>query len=229
MGKLTELMSKKKLILIVSLPENSPDLARAAMDGGADALKVHINITHAAAGTKFGTLEEERRALERILSDASVPVGIVPGEKVVPNEKRMAEIRKMGFDFFDVKLKHMTDCMLRMKGISRVAAVDRDHPIDRLMELKAMGIDAVEAAIVATSEYGTDLNVSDLQSYITMAISAGVPVIIPTQRSIKVSEVPIIADTGAKALMIGAIVTGKTASSIKKATMAYRAAVDDLG
>ncbi len=229
MSKLIEALKKNILTLIVSLPENSAELAKAAIDGGADAIKVHMNITHEAAGTQFRSLAEERAALEDILDLADVPVGIVPGEKVLPNEKEMEEMIKMGFDFFDVKLRVILPWMLRVKEMGKIVALDKEYSMDKLIGIKDLGADGVEAAIVSASEYGKDLNVGDLQGFISIAISAGIPVVVPTQKSIRTSEVPIIADTGVKGLMIGAVVTGKTASSIKKATQAYRAAIDDLG
>jgi hypothetical protein len=88
--------------------------------------------------------------------------------------------------------------------------------------------DAVEAAIVPHLGYGQGLTVGDLQYYISIAVASSLPVIIPTQRKIEVDEVPIIADTGVRALMIGAVVTGKTASSIKKATKEFKEAIDSL-
>ena len=157
-------------------------------------------------------------------------MGIVPGEKELPAEKEMKELFKMGFDFFDVKMEYLKDWMVRSPEVGRIVAFGKDYSLDNLLNVKkVLNVDGVEAAIISASDYGKDLNVGDLQGYISIAISAGVPVIVPTQKSIKVSEVPIIADTGAKGLMIGAIVTGKTANSIKKATREFRAAIDDLG
>ncbi|PJB63418.1 MAG: hypothetical protein CO095_16530, partial [Armatimonadetes bacterium CG_4_9_14_3_um_filter_58_7] len=67
-----------RISLIVSLPANSPELAIAAIAGGAECLKVHIRVHHDASGTHFGSLEDERGNLESILSVAgTVPVGIV--------------------------------------------------------------------------------------------------------------------------------------------------------
>jgi len=229
MSKLTEALDRNKLTLIVSLPSNSAELAKAAVDGGADAIKVHLNIEHAASGTKFGNLSEERAVLKDILDVSDVPVGIVPGDKILPTKEEMADLKTMGIDFFDIKLKFLPKWMADMKEFGRVVALEKDYAMDDLMGAKDLGVDGVEAAIVSTSDYGKDLIISDLQGYISMAISSGVPVIVPTQKSIRTSEVPIIADTGAKGLMIGAVVTGKTASSLKKATQAYRVAIDDLG
>ena len=51
MSKLIDLMAKNKLTLIVSLPENSAGLAKAAIEGGADALKVHKDIRAVSGAT----------------------------------------------------------------------------------------------------------------------------------------------------------------------------------
>ncbi len=229
MSKLLEAFEKNLLTLIVSLPENSAELAKAAIAGGAHALKIHLNIKHAASGTQFGTFREERSIIEDILEVADIPVGIVPGEERLPTEKDMKELVALGIDFFDIKLKHLPPWMLKLKGIGKIAAIDENFSIDEILKFKGSGIDAIEAAVVPKSGYGKELISSDLQQYITLSTASGLPVVIPSQRRIAVSEVPIIWDTGAKALMIGAVVTGKTAKSIEKATKEFRFAVDDLG
>ncbi|MEK7377186.1 MAG: hypothetical protein AABZ57_08535, partial [Candidatus Margulisiibacteriota bacterium] len=76
--------------------------------------------------------------------------------------------------------------------------------------------------------YGQNLTVGDLQYYISLAISSALPVIVPTQRRIEPDEIPILADTGVKSIMIGAIVTGKTPGSIEEATRKFREAIDTL-
>ncbi|MCA9781917.1 MAG: hypothetical protein KC800_34620, partial [Candidatus Eremiobacteraeota bacterium] len=50
--------------LMVSLPRNDLQLARAAVDAGAQCIKVHINCHHFASDTHFGSLAEERAVLE---------------------------------------------------------------------------------------------------------------------------------------------------------------------
>jgi hypothetical protein len=59
-------------------------------------------------------------------------------------------------------------------------------------------------------------------------MSTTLPVIVPTQKSIRASEVPIIWDAGAKGIMIGECVTGKTATSIKAVTKEFRAAAEAI-
>ncbi|MCX5749004.1 MAG: hypothetical protein NTZ10_01980 [Candidatus Saganbacteria bacterium] len=228
MNKLLKLFDKNKLTLIVSLPDNSPDLAKAAVAGGADALKVHINIKHQASGVTFGSLDQEGPNLEKILKAAKIPVGIVPGNEKKPSEKEMQEIIKMGFDFFDMNINQMPPFMLGLKGITKVAAIDGKDASERLVTIKEENCEAIEAAIIPHLGYGQNLTIGDLQYYISIAITSQLPVIVPTQRKIGSDEVPIIAETGVKSLMIGAIVTGKTAKMIEQATRDYRKAIDKL-
>jgi len=229
MSKLLDAFDKNPLTLIVSLPSNSVELARAALKGGAQALKVHLNITHAASGTMFGDFKAEKNVIRDILKAADVPVGVVPGEEKLPTQNEMEELISMGIDFFDINVKYLPEWMLGLKKIGKMASVDESYSIDEIIKYKELGVDALEAAIVPKSHYGKELIVGDLTQYITLSTASHLPVVIPTQKKVAISEVPIVWDTGAKALMIGAIVTGRTVKSIEKTTKEYRFAVDDLG
>jgi hypothetical protein len=102
--------------LIVSLPQNSPEMARAAAEAGADALKVHTNVKHEASGTVFGSLAEERDNLQRILA-LGLPTGIVPGvASSLPSREDMAELEAMGLDFFDLYDHDMPLWIARWQG-----------------------------------------------------------------------------------------------------------------
>ena len=75
-----ELLSDRKFTLVVSLPANDLNLAKAALEGGADAVKVHCNVWHRASGHTFGTFEENKDFLKDLISlCGDVPVGLVPG------------------------------------------------------------------------------------------------------------------------------------------------------
>lgn len=229
MGKLTDLLKKNKMTLIASLPDNSPELAKAALNGGAQALKVHINIKHKASGVSFGSLAEEGAKLDSILDIASkVPVGIVPGDAArLPDEKELREIIKMGFDFYDMNLDDIPEHLRTAKGISRIAAVNNKHSLESISTLKGK-YDAIEAGIIPQLGYGQTMTIGDLRCYISIAIASDLPVIVPTQRKISVEEVPILADTGIRSIMIGAIVTGRTPQMLEQATRCFRNAIDQL-
>ncbi len=228
MTKLLKLFDKNKLTLIVSLPENSLEMAKAALDAGADALKVHCNVKHKASGVSFGSLEEEGAKLAAILKESRVPVGIVPGAQRKPTVDEMKEIIKMGFDFVDMNISDMPDYFHSLTGITKVAALENENQLEKVVQRKESDFRALEAAVVPHLGYGQNLTIGDLRSYITLAVSSGLPVIVPTQRKITCEEVPILADTGIKSLMIGAIVTGKTPAMISGAVAEFRKAIDEL-
>lgn len=219
--------------LLVSLPANDEVLARAAVDGGAECLKVHINIIHAAAGVRFGSLAEEAHALERIVA-IGVPVGVVPGDAgTMADAGDIRRLNDLGLDFIDAYLSAMPAWMLYQDDMPVMAALghaDLQSP-GRLTALAGMPrVSMVEASIVEHGGYGRDLSVGDLCDYTGIAQvlqGSQKPVIVPTQRRILPDDVAGLAATGIKGLLIGAIVTGADAATIHDATRSYRNALEN--
>ncbi|MEK7376980.1 MAG: hypothetical protein AABZ57_07485, partial [Candidatus Margulisiibacteriota bacterium] len=154
MVKLLDLFEKNKLTLIVSLPDNDVEFAKAAVAGGADALKVHCNIQHKASGVTFGTFAQEKDRFEKIIKSSKIPVGIVPGAQIKPSQEDMKEAVKMGFDFFDMNVDDIPAFMLGLKNITKIAAVDGKQSMDKVVHLRAAHIEGLEAAIVPYLGYG---------------------------------------------------------------------------
>ncbi|HIE50426.1 MAG TPA: hypothetical protein EYP85_01590 [Armatimonadetes bacterium] len=211
--------------LIVSLPRNSVELAQAAVDGGAEVLKVHLNLRHAASGLDFGPLAEERERLQAILEAVEVPVGIVLGGKKVAPPEDLTELADLGFAFFDVYAHHAPAWLLEVKGLLPMFAIDDSYSLREVKMLEALGMQILEAAIVPPEGYGQPLTVRDVCLYGLLTRTVSVPVVVPTQRYVSPREVGILAGVGVHALMIGAIVTGTDAHSLERTTRAFRQAL----
>ncbi|MHB9133462.1 MAG: hypothetical protein ACYDBB_20545 [Armatimonadota bacterium] len=225
MSRIVELLQKGPT-LIMSLPANDPDLARAAMGGGADALKVHIRVHHEASGTHFGTLEEERKKLEEIVSIFPGPVGIVAGAQDPATRQEMAELRRMGIDFFDLYASHMPAWMWRIQGMGKAVALESTYSVHQAIALESLGADLIEAAIIPHEGYGKPLTLADLAAYRDLHDTVDIPIIVPTQRAILPEEAGLITnECGIEGLMIGAIVTGRTALEIELAVKQFKAAL----
>ena len=136
---------------------------------------------------------------------------------------------KMCFDFLNMKRDHLPEYYSKIKGIAKVLSLGNRFTIDLVLGIGEHGADALDATIIPAAEQGKDLVIGDLQNYISIIIAAGIPVIIPTQRSIRPSEVAIISDTEAKGLMLTPVVLGTSAKHIAKNVKEFRVAVDDLG
>jgi len=225
MNRILELI-KNGPVLIMSLPANDPALARAALNGGADALKVHIRVHHAASGTHFGSLSEERDRLQEIIELFPGPVGIVAGAETPATPQEMGELRRLGIDFFDLYIGHMPAWMWRVEGMGKAVALDPAYTIHQAIALENLGVDLLEAAIIPHEGYGKPLTVADLAAYRDLHDTVDIPLIVPSQRAIRPEEATLITgNCGIEALMIGAIVTGATPREIEAAVKAFKTAM----
>jgi len=232
------LLQEQKLGLFVSLPRNDAELARAAIAGGADSLKVHINVSHAASGTSFGPLAAERTALESIVEAAGGrPVGIVPGAEQMASREDMRGLSRIGIDFCDAYAHHMPAWMLLMRDevdMAVLVALGPEHDTRQASAVCSgpagppLAADGIEASIIRHDGYGQPLSALDVLMYRQLCAEAQMPVMVPTQRAVTPKDVSAIANCGAAALLIGAVVTGRDAGSIEEATRRFRAAIDAL-
>ena len=220
-------------VLLVSLPRNDAELARAAVDAGAEGLKVHINLHHAASGRSFGSWEQEGQVIADIIA-LGVPVGIVHGtadSMCTPDD--LQGMAAAGLDFVDAYLSDMPAWMLDNSTDIQVMAAVGEHDMPPhgtpegggLLPLVRMS----EASILGHEGYGRPLCVADLMSYAWLAeVLKPLPVIVPTQRAITPLEVTSLHNAGFRGILIGAIVTGSQPQTIVQATSEFRLALDRL-
>jgi len=212
-------------LLIVSLPRNDGALARAAADAGADLLKAHVNVHHRASGTHFGSLDEEEEGLAAVLG-AGLPTGLVPGEEVMVAREQLPRLRR--FAFLDAYVTRLP-LYLYDAGVPVIPAVPHDYPPELLGSLGALPGDWLEAALVPPLCYGLDPVADDLVALARLGALTRRRLIVPSQRRIRPEDLGrYFAIPQVWAVMIGAVVTGRTARSIGQATEAFRRAMDAL-
>jgi len=223
--------------LIVSLPRNDVELARAAADSGAEALKVHMNVTHAASGTTFGSFGEEATAVREIIEAVKIPVGLMPGAdpQALPTFDELKALADDGLDFVDIYTHHMPlwfiDLPLRL--VVAFSAFDGlVEPVYYTTHLywppaaDSNRIWMAEGSIFSKDEYGQPFTYHDFRRLRILQEYVDVPLIVPTQKAITPEDALWLKRTGTGALMIGAVVTGDNAESIAAATGRYRRALD---
>lgn len=217
------------LSLMVSLARNDAELARAAVDAGADALKVHMNVGHRASGNQFGSFAEEQEAFTQIL-ELGVPVGLVIGGEGTVDRDDVRAARTAGFDFFDAYLHHAPGWYVEEAPANgAMVALAHDHPLERAADLAALGLAAVEASMAAPEDYGTPLHLDRVADIARLRRLTDLPVVVPSQHALTPDDVGPLHSIGIDALLIGTIVTGAEPNSVGAATAAFRAAVDQQG
>lgn len=227
-GIIYEKIKSAKFGLIVSLPANSAELAKAAEAGGADMLKVHLNVLHAASGNSFGSFAEERDKISAVIQSVKIPVGVMPGAGTTASFEDMLALEEMGIAFYDIYTTDMPVSYGKLKNMEGMPALGANWNKNEPKYLKKAGYKLLEASIVHHDRYGSPLVLSDLLNYSFIAEKFEGAVITPTQKAIRPSETASLAEIGVSAVMIGKIVTGETASEIESATALFRKAIEKI-
>ncbi|WP_240636839.1 hypothetical protein [Paenibacillus silvae] len=228
--RLQTMLAHKPLSLIVSLPGNDLTLARAALEEGADALKVHYNVGHRASGNHFGPLDEYTEIFRAIRSQFGGPFGVVPSGSIEGIRREDVErLAGIGFDFYSIYAHHLPSFMLQDLGLGSTFAINDAYDVSLVESTAHFGFTALEASIVPGEEYGSPLSFADVLHYRQLVLKAGVPVLVPSQRKLVSEDVPVLHHSGIKAIMLGAIVTGKTEDQLRRAVSSFRNAIDRLG
>ncbi|MCE1246654.1 MAG: hypothetical protein LWY06_08425 [Firmicutes bacterium] len=219
---------EKEFTLLVSLPVNTPEMAIAAAEGGADGLKVHINVEHFASGTRFGSWEEEKDNIRNIIKAVNIPVGLLPAADKCATRGEILEAQSIGVAFLDAFAHHMPVNLCHVSGMGYMLAVNQSYTPDMITGIDLAGVDAVEATLLTHEEYGKDLTAKDLSLYYNLARYTSKPVLIPTQKKIRPEEILDLHRAGAKGIIIGAVVTGRTPEGVKSTTKAFRDAIGNI-
>lgn len=201
--------------VIVSLARHDLDLAKAALDGGAYALKTHLNAYHRATGTTFGSFADERAFFEE-LAKLGVPLLVMAGQETVPTAEEMEMLHALGFEGFNVYVDHMQPHLLgsKLRPMPALSSTSMPEDIARIATIPGC---IIEASIMPFERYRTAVLDADLQKYRAIVEAVDVPVIVPSQLQVSPDDAKALRDIGVAAPLLGAIVTGDTATSIYRA------------
>ncbi|MGV8856519.1 MAG: hypothetical protein ACOH2L_17980 [Devosia sp.] len=208
--------------VIVSLPRHELELAKAALDGGAAAIKVHLNAYHRASGTTFGSFAQELPFLEK-LAKLGAPMLVMAGQETVPTLEEMDALAALGFEGFNVYADHLQPHLLqsRLRPMPALSSSSTDADVVRLAAIPGA---IIEASIMDFSDYGNRLNAYDLARYAQIAALATVPVIAPSQKLFSPTDMPALRAAGIAAPLLGVIVIGSSPNSIHNAVAAIASA-----
>ncbi len=209
----TLIRESEALPVLVSLPKNDIELAKAAIRGGAAGVKVHLNAHHRASGSVFGTFQEELPFLKE-LSTLGVPLAIMVGQEVVPTLPEMNQLGALGFQGFNLYLHHLQPWLLEapLRPILALPHAWTEEDMTKLLSVKDAWI---EASIVDPSDYGKPLTEEDLTQYQEIVSRSKRPVIVPSQKKVTVEDVSRLKKAGVSALLVGVIVTGSTPETME--------------
>lgn len=199
--------------VIVSLARHDLELAKAALDGGATAIKTHLNAYHRATGTTFGSFAEERPFFEE-LAKLGCPLLVMAGQETVPSAEEMDALHDLGFEGFNVYVDHLQPHLLRSKLRPMPALASTSSPED-VAKIAAIPGCIIEASIMPFERYRTPMTQADLDRYAAIVAAVDVPVIVPSQLQLTPADGKALRDAGIAAVLMGAIVTGDSPDTMR--------------
>lgn len=224
--RLINKMKERKITLVYSSPKNDYELVRTAWENGADAVKVHLNVHHHASDNNFGNYCQEKEVLLKILSDSPVPVGVVLGGNPSSVVEDFAGVMTSGFDFCSLYFHHTPSEIYQQNKMTIMSACDYTYDIDEINQCVSLGAEILEASIVPPNDYGQYLTMRDVSKYAEIKSRVSIPVLIPTQKKVRLKDLSMLKKSGIDALMLGTIVTGDTINSVSSTIAAFRNELD---
>ncbi len=218
--KFSDLLNSKESILVASLPENSVEYAKAAIENGADAIKLHVNLKHRVTGKVHETWTKVREVARAIKSELDCCTGIVPGAETMAGSGEIEDMEACGLSFFDVYIDYCPVYLLK-SSMSKMLALNYTYTPSMVKGLAKLNADAIEISIIDPSDYGSSLRAMDLLRYSEIIEQTDLPCFLPTQKKISNSEIKTLVDLGFRGLIIGPIVTGSDLISFSKAVRSF--------
>lgn len=212
---LQQLFAEKPFSVIISLPQNDIELARAAIEAGADALKFHINVTHFASGNHFEGIEAYTQFITDVRAQFKGPIGVVLGdtiEKVAATDYEL--LQRLSIQYYSLYSAHIDERALSQQLLEKTAAINHAFPLTQLLFFEQFQVTALELSIIKQSEYGQLLNLDDMLRYQAIRTQTALPLIIPSQKKLTNANIKWLQSNGMNAVMLGAICIGQTADSI---------------
>jgi len=230
MSDFMKALDNNKIALVVSLARNDVNLAQAAIEAGADALKVHLNVHHHASGNNFGSFDDESENLKPIIAlckKQGIPIGVVPGTSDLDMHE-LKKISNIGFNFISMYDKDMDPQIINFKSINKLMAITYEYDIEWIKIMNEIEVDVLECSIMHPELYGTAFTMRDVLKLKSIRKYTDKPMLLPTQKAIKPEHIKILQEIGINGLMIGAVVTGEVEKTLFESTKKFRDAIDKL-
>lgn len=226
--KFIEKVKDKKMTLVFSSPKNDINLLKAAWESGADAVKIHLNVHHHASNNNFKTFEEEKDSIRQILELSPVPVGVVIGGDPQLVLDDLENVENSGFDFCSLYLHDTPSEVYYQSKLTIMSACNYTYSLEEIRNFSGLGAQILEASVVDPNLYGELLNMKDILKYKMIKETIDIPLLVPSQKLIRPSDIQLMKKVGVDALMLGAVVTKDSIDSVSKSLTEFRNEIDKI-
>lgn len=218
----TALDFNRNFLLLGDIHLNSKDFAACCEEAGADAVIFHIN-HDGFGGARFGGLELEEDSLKDSLSVLKIPAGLTIGDTKTMLESDWESIVGLGFGFVNMFAHQFPTFVWEDSRVQKVVSIGSGYILEQVKGLSQFeSTSGIVAALTPSQAIGTPLTILDVTTLKLIAGLSAKPILLPTQRSIRTSDLDILKEIGCRGLLITTTVYGDTTESCRQKLVSFR-------
>lgn len=205
------------LILIASLPASRPELVKAAIEAGADALVL----------SEGDATTADAVAVQRVVQVAGDrPCGLAVAGTEPAEATRSRAWQEAGVDF--LLLSPGNAAGLLLGELEKVAKIRADCEATEVRALDALGMDAfvVERA---EDRAGARLSIADAARYRLLTALTGRPVFVGVENRDLVADLENLAELGVEGVLVGPATLGEDPAAVRGVLESFRSEITRLG
>jgi hypothetical protein len=219
---LIDSLTKGGFVIVGDLPSNSPELAIACEEAGADGLLLHLN-EDTARGSRFGGLEIEQDSMKECLSVLKIPAGISIGDSrpLFPEEWEICV--SMGFSFVNMFAHHMPTFVWKDERLAKIVSIGPGYILEQVRTISEFDeVSAVVASLTTTQGYGLPLNVFDVATLRLITSLSKRPVLFPTLKKIRPEDLPILDAQGCRGVLANGSIYAQNKEEFKETLIRFK-------
>jgi hypothetical protein len=216
---LSKLLNQADSPLMAILPHNNDEYARAAYEGGADAIVLGIDKTESMFPGLFGSFDLQEDSINEILSTSSIPVGISIGDSRPLTPESWERIATKSFSFVNMYAHHMPPFVLEDRRMEKLVTIGAGYMVEQIKSMSEMDqVVALEAAIVSSQGRTQVFSVLDLSTLRMISKLSTKPVILRAQKRLELGDIRSLSEVGLKGITLDP-------SALEPGVEAYRDAI----
>jgi hypothetical protein len=220
---LSKLLNQADSPLMAILPHNNDEYARAAYEGGADAIVIGIDKTESMFPGLFGSFDLQEDSINEILSTSSIPVGISIGDSRPLTPESWERIATKPFSFVNMYAHHMPPFVLEDRRMEKLVTIGAGYMVEQIKSMSEMDqVVALEAAIVSSQGRTQVFSVLDLSTLRMISKLSTKPVILRAQKRLELGDIRSLSEAGLKGITLDPSALEPGVEAYRDAIITYR-------
>ncbi|MEM3185273.1 MAG: hypothetical protein QXQ39_01150 [Conexivisphaerales archaeon] len=228
MAGIYSLLNSGVPVLIVELPANDIELAKAVSDAGADSVIAQLHHEHPVTHSYTGGLELEKNILAEIRKEIAIPLGLHIGNQARLNKREWEELQSLDVDYLCTSLANTPPYMLADRKLAKILCVGTGIPVEHyraFATFPALAALLFEPLSQLHPDPQVKFNVLDIVNMDTLVRVSPLPILFRVSQDVEHEDIQLMIERGCRGIVLDPGYSGSTVEHYKLTTEAYHKAI----